>query len=129
MSGKPLSPTSETLRLVMWLCIGVSALTVFWALSGTLTAMIGGLLFCCFLAGPFLLLGFGGRGIKTALARWLLVFAMFAALAFWLWIFLWSYVFVERIDPQVGLIFIFGPIYMVIGASVALFVLRAIDTI
>lgn len=105
-------------------------LTVFWGQSGvTVTQIIGSLLFSSFLAAPFLLLYFRGPRLKALLLRWLVVLAMLAVLAFWLWVFLEPIVFVERIDPQVGLIFIFGPIYMVIGASIALFVLRAIDTI
>lgn len=113
----------------MWLSIVLCVLTVFWPQSVEPTAVLAGALFGLFLAAPFLLLNFGGRSLKSSAARWLVLLAMAAALCFWVLLFLSAFVLTDRIDAQAGLIFVFGPIYMVFGAIILLGVALVVDLV
>jgi hypothetical protein len=101
--------------LAAWL---ICLATAFWAVKdGGVPDMIKGVAFAAIpLAIPFFILWIAAFIMRSRSGLLVLLAGVAMELAWWLYAFLSTFVFADRIDAQSGLVFIIGPLYGVIGA-------------
>jgi predicted permease len=103
--------------------------TAFWAVRGEAPGNMAKALALAAipLALPFLVLAVAARATRSRQGFLLLLTGVAVALAWWLYAFLSTFVFPDRLDAQSGLVFIIGPIYGVIGAVIIAIIALVVD--